>query len=156
VHGLSIALSGAYQYAEFTENYTIIDSATFGNIVGQAGQQLPGSPKGSAAATVNYIRNLMPGYDLISSLNYTYSGKVWLTNFGILGEPPQQSEAVELFNLSASVLHDSWRMGLYVTNVLDKRVILSPGLPDAATNNLEEGDTINEPREIYLRVGYSF
>jgi iron complex outermembrane receptor protein len=156
VPGLSIAMSGAYSYAEFSEDYTIVDSATFGNIVGKAGQQLPGSPKGSAAATINYARNLLPGYDLTTSLNYTYSGKVWLTNFGILGEPPQQSEAVELVNLSASVRHQSWRMGIYVTNLMDKRVILSPGLPDPATNNLEQADIINEPREIYIRLGYSF
>ena len=156
VPGLSIDVSGAYANATFTEDYTIIDSSTFGNIVGKAGQQLPGDPKVTAAATINYERNLTPGYDLTMSLNDTYSGRVWLSNFGILGQAPQRSEAVELVNLSASVRHQSWRMGVYATNLTNRRAILSPGIADAATHNLEQADVNNPPREIYLRVGYSF
>ena len=152
--GLSIAVSGAYVDAIFTEDYTISDS--FGNIVGRTGQQLPGSAKVTAVATINYERNLTPGYNLTMSLNDTYSGRVWLSTFPVLGQAPQQSEAVELVNLSASVRHQSWRIGVYATNLLDRRVILVPGLQDPATNGLDQSDVINQPREIYLKLGYSF
>jgi iron complex outermembrane receptor protein len=152
--GLSIDVSAAYVDATYSEDYTISDS--FGDIVGKAGQQLPGSPKVTAAATLNYERNLTPGYHLTVSLNETYSGKEWLSTFPVLGEAPQQSEAVQLVNLSASVRHQAWRVGLYATNLLDRRVILVPGLPDPSTNGLDQSDVINQPREIFLKLGYSF
>jgi iron complex outermembrane receptor protein len=152
--GLTISVSGAYVDATYSEDYTISDS--FGDIVGKAGQQLPGSPKVTAAATLYYERNLTPDYHLTLSLNGTYSGREWLSTFPVLGEAPQQSEAIELVNLSASVRHQAWRAGVYATNLLDRRVILVPGLPDPATNGLDQSDVINQPREIYLRVGYSF
>jgi iron complex outermembrane recepter protein len=152
--GLTISLSGAYVDATYTEDYTISDS--FGDIVGKAGQQLPGSPKVTAAATLNYERNITPDYHLTLSLNGTYSGREWLSTFPVLGEAPQQSEAIELVNLSAAVRHQPWRVGIYVTNLLDRRVILVPGLPDPATNGLDQSDVINQPREVFLRVGYSF
>jgi iron complex outermembrane recepter protein len=152
--GLSVDVSAAYVDAIYTEDYTISDS--FGDIVGKAGQQLPGSPKVTAAATLNYERNLTPGYHLTVSLNETYSGKEWLSTFPVLGEAPQQSEAVQLVNLSASVRHQAWRVGVYATNLLDRRVILVPGLQDPATNGLDQSDIINQPREIFLKLGYSF
>jgi outer membrane receptor protein involved in Fe transport len=152
--GLSIALSGAYVDATYTEDYTISDS--FGDIVGKAGQQLPGSPKVTAAATLTYDRNLMPGYHMTLTLNDTYSGKEWLSTFPVLGEAPQQSDAIQLVNLSASVKHDAWRAGVYVTNLFDRRVTLIPGIPDPSTNGLNQSNVINQSRLVYLRMGYSF
>jgi len=156
--GLSLTVSGSYVDAKLTENYLISD--TYGDIVGTAGQQLPGSPKVSAAATINYERKLAPDYDLTVSLNDTYRSAETLSTFPVHGVVPEVS-GMGLANLSASVSHQSWRLGLYVTNVTDKRWILAPQI-NAASNGqtliatLAHNLLVNQPREIGLRVGYSF
>jgi iron complex outermembrane recepter protein len=157
--GLTITASAAYAVAEFTENYFYAADA-FGNIFGRAGQQLPGSAKDSAAATINYDRNVAPGYDLTISLNDTYRSGMYLSTFPYYGSlSPLHVSGMNIANASASVSHGSWRLGAYVTNVTDKRVILSPGVlgpPQAYVNYLGTENTINLPREINVRLGYSF
>lgn len=159
VPGLTITVSAAYADAEFTENYFYAADA-FGNIFGKAGQQLPGSPKDSAAATLIYDRNLAPGYDLTASLNDTYRSGMYLSTFPYYGSSaPLHVSGMNTANASASVSHGPWRLGAYLTNVTDKRVILAPGVlgpPQAYVNYLSTENTINPPREIAVRLGYSF
>jgi outer membrane receptor protein involved in Fe transport len=152
--GLSIMLSGAYADATFSKDYRI--ASTFGDIVGLEGQQLPGSPKRSAAATLNYEFELSNGYRIATSLNDTYRSKVLLSNFGILGNAPLASEPMNIVNASVAVNNDAWLIGLYATNLTNKRVLLSPGNLDPFTNNLATQSSINQPREIYVRLRYSF
>jgi len=157
--GLTITASAAYADAEFTENYFYAADA-FGNIFGMAGQQLPGSAKVSAAATINYDRNLAPSYKLTVSLNDTYRSSMYLSTFPYYGSTaPLRVSGMNIANASASVSHGSWRVGVYVTNVTDKRVILAPGVlgpPQAYVNYLSSENTINLPREIAVRLGYAF
>jgi len=124
-----------------------------------AGQQLPGSAKVSAAATINYDRNLAPSYKLTVSLNDTYRSSMYLSTFPYYGSTaPLRVSGMNIANASASVSHGSWRVGVYVTNVTDKRVILAPGVlgPPAYVNYLSSENTINLPREIAVRLGYAF
>jgi iron complex outermembrane receptor protein len=157
--GLTITASAAYTDAEFTESYFYAADA-YGNIFGKVGQQLPGSAKDSAAATINYDRNVAAGYDLTVSLNDTYRSGMYLSTFPFYGgSAPLHVSGMNIANASASIGHGSWRLGVYVTNLTDKRVILAPGVlgpPQAYVNYLSSENTINLPREIAVRLGYSF
>ena len=152
--GLSLALSGAYADATFSKDYLV--PSTFGDIVGFEGQQLPGSPKVSAAATLNYERDIGADYRLAMSLNDTYRDEVVLSNFGILGQAPLTAEKLNLVNASVALSRNAWLFGLYATNLTNERVLLSPGNPDPETDNLSTSSLINQPREISLRLYYSF
>ena len=151
VPGLRLATSGTYANARLTEDYSYPDIR--GDIVGKAGQQLPGSPKVSVAATLLYGHALGSKSNLLFTLNDTYTSEVVTSVFAVLGIAPTTIPSINLVNASASFSHDNWRVGLYSTNLLNKRVILgqaSGGPPETYT------ETANRPREIYLRGGYAF
>jgi outer membrane receptor protein involved in Fe transport len=152
--GLSGTVGGAYVDARFTEDY-FIPADSYGDIYGKAGQQLPGTPKLSAVATINYQHEITPGYDLTLSLNDTYRTGMLLSTFPTENVPPQQNAAMNLVNLSAAVLHAPWHLGAYLTNLTDTRVVQgSPFAPPA--DAIGHGYPINHPREVDLRLGYSF
>ena len=147
--GLSLKAGGSYVDAKFTQDYFIT-----AGISGTAGQQLPGTPKVNAAATINYDRNILPGYDMTVSLNDTYRSTVQLQSF--VGAVPVSG--MNIVNLSASVAHKSWRLGAYVTNVADRQVVLVPGYNPRkqSVEFLPDQTVVNPPREIALRLSYSF
>jgi iron complex outermembrane recepter protein len=154
--GLSIKASAAYTDARFTEDYFYAADA-FGNITGKAGQQLPGSSKVSAAATLSYDWRFAANDKLSVSLNDTYRSAMLLSTFPILGQTNAlATSGMNIVNVSAAVTHGPWLGGVYVTNLADKRVILSPGTLTPSINNLGTEDVINQPRMISLRVRYSF
>ena len=153
--GLSITAGGAYVDARFTEDY-FYTADVFGNISGSAGQQLPGSTKASAAATINYAHNIAPGYALAVALNDTYRSAMPLTTFATIGAPATEVSGMSIVNASVAVSHASWRLGAYVTNLANKRVILSPGESIPLVKNLNYYEIVNRPREIDLRLSYSF
>jgi iron complex outermembrane recepter protein len=68
----------------------------------------------------------------------------------------QHSSSYEIMNLTAALSHESWRFTLFVTNVFDKQEILSPPSQPNQVNNLTNDYLVNPPREIGVRVGYSF
>jgi len=159
--GLSITAGAAYADAKLTQDYSLPGNEGTGvpvpdAIHGKAGQQLPGSSKSSAAVTINYNRNLAPGYDLTVSLNDTYRSAMFLSSFpGRAPEPPHIS-GMDIANLSAAVAHDPWRVGVYVTNITDKRTILAPPGNPNQVGYLTNNYLINQPRHIELRLLYSF
>jgi iron complex outermembrane recepter protein len=155
VPGLSMSLSGAYAHAIFTRDY-FIAADLYGQIVGKAGEQLPGSPKSSAAATMAYERILAPSYDLNVSLNDTYRSAVTISTFPGIGGVTPSAPGMNLANFSASVDHRSWRLGVYVTNITDKLAIQTPTGSKITANGLGNSVVINQPREIVLRLRYSF
>ena len=79
-----------------------------------------------------------------------------LSNFGILGQAPLTADELNVLNASVAVAKDAWLFGLYATNLTNERVLLSPGNPDPSTSNLSTSSLINQPREISLRLNYSF
>jgi hypothetical protein len=163
--GLSIAASGAYANARFTENYSIAAAnfagvLTPGLIHGYAGQQLPGSPKTSAAATISYDRIVAPGYELLLALNDTYRSAMPLRNFaaifGGVPQPPPAIPPMNIANASAAVRHNAWGLGVYVKNLADKRVALTSGYGFKTLGGLADDYLINRPREIQVRLTYSY
>jgi len=157
VPGLAYSVGVAYADAKLTSDFALPANDGSGTIVpglvtGTAGQQLPGSPKVSAAATVVYDRNLVSGYDLSLSLNETYRSQVPL----FLSAVPQVSPAFGLLNFSATVTHKPWRLLGYVTNLADKRALLAPPATPGRLDNLSNNYIINRPRETGLRLFYTF
>jgi iron complex outermembrane recepter protein len=151
VPGLRFATSGTYADAKLTENYSYPDFN--GPIAGPNGAQLPGSPKVSVAGTLLYGHPLGAASNLVLTLNDTYTTKIVTSAFPVLGIAPTTIPAINLVNASAAFNHSNWRVGLYSTNLLNKREIVgqSTGGP-----SLTFTETANRPREIYLRAGYSF
>jgi len=130
---------------------------TAGALSGKSGQQLPGSPKTSATATLNYDRNLTPGYDLTLSLNGTYRSAVQLGLASAEGNTPvQRSSSYAIANFSATVNHKPWRAVWYVTNLLDKQEILVPPYNPGQVGGLTNDYVVNRPRETGLRIAYTF
>ena len=78
--------------------------------------------------TLNYDRDTAAGYLLGLSLNDTYRSAMPLSTFPLVGQTQAATaSSMNIANASASLTHDAWRLGLYVTNIMNKRVIESPG-----------------------------
>jgi outer membrane receptor protein involved in Fe transport len=107
----------------------------------------------SVAGTLLYGHPLGAASNLVLTLNDTYTTKIVTSAFPVLGIAPTTIPAINLVNASAAFNHSNWRVGLYSTNLLNKREIVgqSTGGP-----SLTFTETANRPREIYLRAGYSF
>ena len=79
-----------------------------------------------------------------------------LSTFPVLTTPPAEAEEMNIVNISATISRDNWRAGLYVTNLTDEYIVLQPGSPDPLSNDLYYNTTISRPREIFIRLSYSF
>jgi iron complex outermembrane receptor protein len=100
---------------------------------------------------------LLPGYDLALSANGVYRSAVALQVAPTLGNTTvQHSSSYETMNVAAALSRESWRFTLYVTNVFDKQEILAPPSQPNQVDNLTNDYLVNPPREIGIRVGYSF
>jgi len=128
-----------------------------GLISGKSGQQLPGSPKTSASATLTYDTPLVPGYDLSVLLNGSYHSVILLNLTNSLGTTAvQKSSTYEVFNLSTTVNHGPYHLTAYATNLFDRQEILAPPIQPDQVNNLTNDFLVNRPREIGLRAAYTF
>jgi iron complex outermembrane recepter protein len=149
--GLRFHLEGTFANAHLTEQYSYPDY--LGNIVGYPGEQLPLSPKESGAATLSYTQTVGRDWQLVATLNNTYTAAEVTNYFVILGQKPTNVPALDLLNASISLSNGVWSVGVFGTNITNKYELLSSGdqgLPLAYTS------AINQPRIIYLRAGYAF
>lgn len=159
---LSYSVGFAYADAKLTSNFALPANNGTGTIVpgllaGTAGEQLPGSPKTSANAALIYDLNLMPGYGVAFTVNGVYRSPVALQVAPTLGNTTvQHSSSFETMNLNAVLTHDSWHFTAYVTNVFDKEEILAPPSQPNQVDNLTNDYLVNPPREVGIRIGYSF
>jgi len=97
------------------------------------------------------------GYDLALAANGVYRSAVPMQLTPTLGVTSvQYSSTYEIMNLSATVNHKPWRAGLYVTNLFDKQNILVPPTQYNELGKLTNDYVVNPPREIGVRVAYSF
>jgi outer membrane receptor protein involved in Fe transport len=149
--GLRFHLEGTYANAHLTEQYSYPDF--IGNVTGYPGEQLPLSPRVSGAATLSYTQRVGSGWQLVTTLNNTYTSDEVTNYFAVLGQKPTNTPALDLLNASVSISNGTWNVGIFGTNITNKYEILSTGdqgLPLAYTA------VINQPRIIYLRAGYEF
>jgi len=163
VHGFGYNVSFAYADATLSSDFSLPANngagvITPGELNGHAGQQLPGSPKTSAAATLTYDQNFAPDYDLTLAVNGTYRTRVLfnLSSFGLGTSGISQSTSYEVMNLYATLSHKPWRYTAYITNVLDRQDYLVPPAEPNLLNHLTDDYVVNPPREIGIRVGYTF
>jgi iron complex outermembrane receptor protein len=159
--GLSFSVGGAYADAKLTSSFSLPANNGAGVIQpglisGTAGDQLPGSPKSSASATLIYDRSFAPDYGLAVSLNGTYHSTVPLFLSPTMAA--YHSQAYGLANFSETITHKPWRYGLYSTNLFNKRAVVGPFVPNVFTNGggLIQDETLNPPREVGIRVSYAF
>jgi iron complex outermembrane recepter protein len=159
---LSYSVGYAYADAKLTSNFALPANNGTGTIVpgllsGSSGEQLPGSPKNSFSAGLIYDMPLSPGYDLALSANGVYRSAVALQVAPSVGTTTvQHSSSYQIVNLNVALNHEGWRATLYVTNLFDKEEILAPPSQPNELNNLTNDYLVNPPREIGIRLGYSF
>jgi iron complex outermembrane receptor protein len=162
VSGLTYSISYAYADARLTSDFSLPANNGTGTIVpgllsGKSGEQLPGSPKNSVSAALIYDLPVTPGYDLTFSANGVYRSAVALQVAPSVGTTTvQHSSTYEIMNLNVILTHKPWRATLYCTNVFDKEEILAPPSQPNQLENLTNDYLVNPPREIGVRVGYSF
>jgi iron complex outermembrane recepter protein len=165
--GFSYAVGFAYADARLSSDFSLpanngesTGTVVPGELHGSNGQQLPGSPKVSLNAALNYSRRLVQDYDLLLSLNGSYRSSETMSLAPVLGSTTvQQNSSYEVVNLSATVNHKPWRYTAYVTNVLNRESVLVPPPQAAAGQNfygLADDSLVNPPRVIGIRVGYTF
>ena len=103
------------------------------------------------------IRDSSRGSDLALSVNGVYRSAAALQVApSVGGTTIQHSSSFEMLNLSATLNHKLWHATLFVTNLLDKQEILAPPSQPNQVNNLTNDYLVNPPREIGIRLGYSF
>jgi iron complex outermembrane receptor protein len=165
--GFSYAVGFAYVDARLSSDFSLpanngesTGTIVAGELHGSNGEQMPGSPKVSVNAALNYARPLMQNYDLLLSLNGAYRSAEKMSLAPVLGSTTiQQNSSYETVNLSATVNHKPWRYTAYVTNLFNRESILVPP-PQAAAgqnfNELADDYLVNPPRVIGIRVGYTF
>jgi outer membrane receptor protein involved in Fe transport len=162
IRGFSYNVSAAYADAKLTSDFSLPANDGAGVIVpglisGKSGEQLPGSPKVSVGANLQYFRTIAPDYDLTVSLNGVSRSPITMNLASGLGvSSVQKSSAYNVFNLQAALKHQSWRMTLYVKNLFDVEETLAPPTQPNELNNLTNDNIVNRPREIGLRLGYSY
>jgi iron complex outermembrane receptor protein len=162
VPGFGYNLSFCYADAKLTSDFSLPANngagvITPGELTGESGEQLPGSPKTSAQATLLYDVALAPEYDLSVALSGTYHSVIKFALAPTLGSSTvSQSSTYQVMNLWASVNHRSWRLTGYVSNLFDKQEILAPPAQPNQLENLTNDVIVNRPREIGLRIAYAF
>jgi iron complex outermembrane receptor protein len=164
LQGLGYSVGFSYADAKLTSNFSLPANVAGvikpGALTGTSGEQMPGSPKTSVSAAILYDTNITQGYDLALSLNGVYRSAVKMQLAPTLGSATvQQSSSYGILNASAAVNHKPWRVTGYVTNLLNRQEILVPPTQVSAGNNLNrlaDDYVVNPPREIGLRVAYTF
>jgi outer membrane receptor protein involved in Fe transport len=163
LRGLSYVFSYAYTDAKLSSDFSLpanngLGVITPGLITGTAGEQLPGSPRNSVSATINYAHTLAPSYDLLLSLNGTYRNLITFDLAPSLGTTTgvRKSSSFEMMNFTAAINHTPWQLIGYVTNLLDRQNILVPPSQPNEVGGLTNDFVVNRPREVGLRFNYAF
>lgn len=159
--GLTYNVGVSYADAKLTSDFSLpanngLGVITPGEISGKSGERMPGSPKTSITAAIDYQRMIASGYGLSLSLNGSYHSPIVMGLTAAEGTTAvQQSSSYLIMNVSAALSHDPWQATIYVTNLADKQEILAPPTL-VALDNLTNDYVVNEPRVIGVRLAYMF
>jgi len=164
---LEATLAYSYVDAKLTESFCLPAGDGTGlpngfvpcGIAGVSGERLPGTTENDLSATMTYTQPLGAARKIAYTLNAVYRGSS-LNSLGTIANnyDPMVLGGYTLVNASAiTSLNDHWRIGAYVSNAFDKRAVLgAPTRPVPFLGNLANVYSINTPREISLRVSYSW
>jgi len=129
-------------------------------IEGLSGERLPGTTDNDGSVTLTYSQPFGSKHRIIYTINDNYRGSsvnnlVSVANNAI---PPITLGGYALLNASVSAtLTDHLRMGLFGSNLLDKRAVVgAPQREVPFLGSLANIYSINRPREISLRVAYEW
>lgn len=158
IAGFSYNVGFVYSKATITGDYSLPANNGSGTIVpglitGQSGQRLPGSPRYSANASIEYAADLGDDYRLSLSVNGVYRSAMTLSIAG--STTGVQSDDLRTINLLGTLSKDAWHATVYATNLFDRQSVLSPATR-TQLNGLVSNSTVNRPREVGVRLGYSF
>ncbi|WP_018075820.1 TonB-dependent receptor [Novosphingobium nitrogenifigens] len=162
IRGLTYSVSAAYADARLTAPFSLPANNGHGVIVdglisGVSGQQLPGSPKFSAGANLQYTTPIAPGYQMTLNLNGNYRTSVAMGIASSLGTTTvSRSTEYAVLNASAEIKHGLWRATIYAKNLVNSQWVLVPPTQVHEFNNLTDDYTVNRPREMGLRVSRAF
>ena len=145
VEQILLSANFAYTDAKFTVNIPELNASV--------GQRLPHVPRYAASATAEY------SFDLASEWEARVGGGVRYTDerpaylFSPAAAPLVYRErSYVALDLNASVVHDSWKIGLFARNVLDKRAFVT----DTPVNGVQLNGAVLQPRSIGLSIDRSF
>ena len=153
----NLHLSANYSYidASLAEDY-IDASTTPATVLAADGTRLPGSSKHALSLFADWQSSLTAGLDLIINANYRYVSSR-PNNLGVApgltAALPGDLPSSEIVNLSAGVRHDNGvTVSLFANNLLDVRDLQT----QLSLGSVWQGDVMNRPRTIGLKVGYQF
>ncbi len=161
LRGLTYNFGITYADAKLTSGFSLpanngLGTVVPGELTGKSGERLPGSPKTSLSAALDYERHLAPGYTMALSLNGSYRSPVVMNLTAAEGTTSvQRSSSYLVINTAASLIHYPWRTTVYVTNLANKREILAPPTL-VAFDNLTNDYIVNQPRVVGVRLAYRF
>lgn len=144
---LSIAATYSYTDATLEE---VID--VNGRGFGEAGQQLPGSPKHQGSISLDYDRDLGQGFTGSLHLDASYRGKA---GTALQQEFSTELESFWLTNASFGAGKDAWYASVYADNITNERGVVT-------ANSLNAYDVralnyrIARPRTVGVRLTYKF
>ncbi len=170
VKELELTLAYSYTDARLTQSFCLPGGNGTGlpgaagffpcGIEGFEGERLPGTTDNDGSVTLAYSEHLGGGRSIVYTINDNYRGSsvnnlVSVANNAI---PPVTLGGYALLNASVSAaITDHLRLGLFGSNLLDKRAIV--GAPQRIVpflGDLANIYSINRPREVSLRVGYDW
>ena len=158
--GFSFSAGYALADAKFTESFC----APVGNggggvlpcgISGAKGTRLPGSPKHSGSANLNYETDISPGFQFDATVNVNYRGSVYNNLPGALGTYLHPD--YWLVNASAGWTKGPMRFSIFAENLFDKRATLGVDLRTSPlVTGLSRRETIISPRSVGAKVQFNF
>jgi iron complex outermembrane receptor protein len=170
VKELELTLAYSYTDARLTQSFCLPGGNGTGlagaaglfpcGIEGLSGERLPGTTESDGSLTLTYTERLGSGHTLIYTINDNYRGSsvnnlVSVANNAI---PPITLGGYTILNGSVSAtMTDHLRIGLFGSNLLDKRAVL--GAPQRVVpflGDLADIYSINRPREVALRISYDW
>lgn len=158
---LSYNFGYAYADAKLTEDFCVSVGDGGGGIIecginGLAGGRLPGAPKHSASATLDYTQDIFGDAEMTASLNANYKSSV-LTSLPSANMRDPLVPSTFLVNARLGVERGPWMVSLQAENLLDSRAVQSSVLRIAdRLGTLNQIDTIARPRTVSLGLRYTW
>lgn len=119
------------------------------------GYVLPGAPKVTTAAGIDYGTDFASGYMLDASLNVAYRSR---TSYGV-GETDYQQGGYQVWNAAIKLSPESerWSVGLYSRNLFDRHYQAAVvELPFSPPGGIVNWNTRDARRSVGVNVGYRF
>ena len=137
---LEVVLAGSYNRA--------VLSADEPNLGGVKGDQLPGVPRFTAHASLNYFFSAFGDKSAFTNVNVQYIGDSYM---GFDQSASRELESHTVGNISVGLTSDAWTAALFINNVADET-----GTVFINDNILGEWHTLIRPRTVGIKLSWLF